>query len=157
MGGFWVSMSPAQFLILVILAAAGAVALQVGRDAYRRRALRALAREWRMQFSCHDRLKLGDRIAGKVPVPGAARVTVRNLLFCIEASQHEYLFTVEYCVGAVRGKRHRSRVGGFREPVARGGGGVCADCTLTLAPAEMDLAGQYRYVHDALAGAASGR
>jgi len=115
----------------------------------RRHRLRKLAREWKMQFAPGDRLRLGDRLAGKIPVPGASNIIVYDLLFDTDGERHRYLFTIAYGIGVIRGKRRRIRVAGFQEPVSRGGG-FSLDCILTLAPADMNIEKAYMHVRDEL-------
>lgn len=86
----------------------------------RRRKLRACARRWNMHFAAGDRLRLARRIVAQFPVPGAANISVRDLLFRTGDDRHHYIFTVDYTVGVIRGKVGKSRVAGFTEPVSRG-------------------------------------
>ncbi len=131
-------MPPALYLlfllvILLVLVVVGAI------SRYRcRRLLRSCARKWNMHFAPGDRLRLGRRIAGRFPVTGAANISVRDLLFRTNASRHEYLFTVDYTVGIIRGKSGRSCVAGFSEPVSRGSPAAsAAPPRLLIAPAEL--------------------
>ncbi|MGD1275834.1 MAG: hypothetical protein ABR964_01260 [Tepidisphaeraceae bacterium] len=141
-------MSPLHYLILVMFMTAGAAVAQAISTLGHRRGLRRLAGRWQMHFAAADRLRLADRIAEKLPVLGAANVCVMDLLFCTVEDTHQYLFTVEYGVGVVRGKHRRYRVAGFAEPVRRGA--PAADFSLTVAPQELPLAAAYQYVRDAL-------
>lgn len=143
-------MTPALYLVVVVCILLGAVITESMRVRRRRRMLRGLARQWQMHFVPGDRLRLAGRIAEKFPIPGAANVRVRNLLFSTDGKLHRYVFTIEYGVGVVRGKIGRWRVGGFVEPVSRG---TCpaSDCPLHLAPPGLSLRKSYTEVHDALA------
>ena len=98
-----------------------------------------------MHFAPGDRLRLAQRIVGRFPVPGAANLSVRHLLYRTGEGRHQYLFTVDYTVGVIRGKAGRSRVAGFSEPVSRGRRGEASPPVLTLAPA--DLTGPAAYEH----------
>jgi hypothetical protein len=142
-------MSPWQFFILMLLVTSLAAGWQAMACFSRRFQLCKLARQWEMQFAPQDRLRLANRIAAKIPVPGASNVRVYDLLFDTNGSRHRYVFTVEYGLGVVRGKRRRWRVAGFVEPVWRAGG-TAADCNLTLAPQELSLAQSYQHVREAL-------
>lgn len=143
-------MTPALYLVLVVCILLGAVVTESMRVRQRRRMLRGLARQWQMHFVPGDRLRLAGRIADKFPIPGAANVRVRNLLFSTDGKFHRYVFTIEYGVGVVRGKIGRWRVGGFVEPVSRGQS-PADHCALHLAPQGLSLEGSYTQVHDALA------
>ncbi|MDP9174794.1 MAG: hypothetical protein M3O30_13155 [Planctomycetota bacterium] len=154
-------MSPLNYLIL-LLSATAIAALAESISVYRRRqGLRGLARKWGMHFAMGDRLRLADRIASKLPVAGSANVRVRDLLFCSDGANHRYVFTVEYGLGVVRGKRRRFRVGGFQEPISRGGNeadvGHDSALRLTLAPENLALHAAYSHVRDVLLGALSNK
>jgi heme exporter protein D len=143
--------TPAQYLFLAVCILVALAIVEARRVRRRRRMLRELAKQWRMHFARGDRLRLAARIADKLPIPGAANVRVRNLLYCTDGNRHKYLFTIEYHVGVVRGKLGRWRVGGFQEPVSRG---PCPseECgALYLAPQGLSLEKSYGQVHDALA------
>jgi hypothetical protein len=127
-------LSPTVYLILLLVILFGAVSSDAVIRLIRRKRLRAAARRWKMHFAPGDRLRLAHRIVGIFPVPGAANISVRDLLFRTEESRHQYLFTVDYTVGVIRGKVGRSRVAGFTEPVSRGGRTDTAPSALALAP-----------------------
>jgi len=99
-----------------------------------------------MHFAPGDRLRLARRIVGRFPVPGAASISVRDLLYCTADSRHQYLFTVDYTMGVIRGKVGQSRVAGFSEPVSRGGRGETAAPELTLAPADLNGPAAYEHI-----------
>ena len=145
-------MSPSYFLIFLINLTIIAAMAQIVTMRRRRRRLRRLARQWQMHFAPADRLKLAERIASKLPVLGAANVRVMDLLFRTEGHRHRYVFTVEYGVGVIRGKRRRQRVAGFDEPVRRGSGPpVPHEITLALAPENLRLTDAYTHVWQKLA------
>src|SRR5579862_5333038 len=142
-------MNPQRMLLLLVAMTVIASFAQ-GISVHRRRCmLKRLAKQWKMHFAPGDQLRLADRIAGKLPILGAANVAVFDMLFLTDEADHCYIFTVEFGVGVVRGKRRRCRVGGFREAIARGPG-ACQECKLILAPQEMCLKDAYEYVHRAL-------
>jgi hypothetical protein len=138
-------LSPIIYLILLLVILFGAVTSDAIVRFARQRKLRAAARKWNMHFAPGDRLRLAKRIIGQFPVPGAANVSVRDLLFRTQDSRHQYLFTVDYTVGVIRGKVGRSRVAGFTEPVSRGGKTNSMPSSLTLAPP--NLTGLHAYEH----------
>jgi hypothetical protein len=112
--------SPAIYLLFLLAILFAAVVTGAMSRFRRRRKLRICARKWNMHFAPGDRLRLARRIAEQFPVIGAANISVRDLLFRTEESRHQYLFTVDYTVGIIRGKVGRSTVAGFSEPVSRG-------------------------------------
>ena len=111
-------MSPLLYLIVIMAVFAGVIGQGAVRSRHCRNRLRALAHEWNMHFAPGDRLRLAQRVAGHFPVPGAANIRVRDLFFRTDESRHQYLFTVDYTVGVIRGKVGRSCVAGFQEPVS---------------------------------------
>ncbi len=140
-------MSPEYFLIFLAMLTGAAATAQIAATKKRRRSLRGLATQWQMHFVPWDRLRLGERISGKIPVLGAADVRVMDLLFRTEGHRHRYVFTVEYGVGIIRGKRRRKRVAGFDEPVRRGSGSpVPYELELMIAPESMPMLDAYRHV-----------
>jgi hypothetical protein len=114
-------LSPIVYLTLLLVILFAAVSADAVVRIVRGRRLRAAARKWNMHFAPADRLRLANRIVRLFPIPGAANISVRDLLFRTQDSKHHYLFTVDYTVGVIRGKVGRSRVAGFTEPVSRGG------------------------------------
>jgi hypothetical protein len=138
--------SPQSYLALVLVILLVAV-MAGGVSQFRcRRKLRKCAARWNMHFAPGDRLRLAQRIVGRFPVPGAANVSVRDLLYKTGDNRHQYLFTVDYTVGAIRGKAGRSRVAGFSEPVSRGAPGGSSPPVLTLAPAELKGPAAYEHI-----------
>ena len=109
-------LSPLQFLaILIAITALARLVYIVGRQR-QRRAIHALARQWQMHFSAHDRFALSDRVAERFPVPGAAELRVIDLIYGREgANAYRYLFTAEYTVGVTHGKHRHRRAVTFRE------------------------------------------
>ncbi|MGA3067819.1 MAG: hypothetical protein ABSF29_13330 [Tepidisphaeraceae bacterium] len=140
-------MSPPIFLIFLISLTVVAAIAQLKAVRLRRKRLRRLAGQYQMHYAPADRLKLAERIAGKLPMLGAADVRVMDLIFRTEGHRHRYLFTVEFGVGVIRGKRRRHRVAGFDEPVHRSSHPpVPYELTLTLAPESLRLIDAYTYV-----------
>jgi hypothetical protein len=143
--------SPELYLVLILTVLAAVVTHSALRSFLQRRQLRALARQWNMHFSPGDRLRLARRAARNFPIPGAASIRVRNLIFRTEESRHQYLFTVDYTVGIIRGKVGRSSVAGFEEPVTRGSRTSHATPVLFLAPRNLSFPAAYQHVLEHLA------
>jgi len=109
-------MTPSGLLVLLIVLTGAAVYA----DAFRRRrrgvAVRRLAAEWRMNYTPTDSLQVTPKIARHFPIPGAADLAVRDLIYGIEQDRYRYVFTAEFTAGVVRTKTRRLRVGTFSEP-----------------------------------------
>jgi hypothetical protein len=139
-------LSPQLYLILVLVVLAAIVGDAVVRGYFSRKHLRALAHQWQMHFAPGDRLRLAVRAAGILPIPGAASIRVRDLIFGTEDGRHRYLFTVDYTVGVIRGKVGRSCVAGFQEPVSRGGRSSHAAPVLIVAPRNLAFPAAYQHI-----------
>jgi hypothetical protein len=138
-------MFPPILVLILLFAITGVAALA---DAYVRRAraarLAGVAKAWQMSFTAEDRFQLTPRIAAHFPLPGAADVVVRDLVYGQEeAGRFRYYFTIEYTLGVLRTKRRRVAVGMLVEtgrPETNPFAGV------TLAPAELSIAEQYEWL-----------
>ncbi len=97
-----------------------------------------------MHFSLFDRLRLTDRVAQAIPIPGAAAVRVFDLLYHSDAGRHHYVFTVEYTLGVVQSKHRLRRAAAFSEPRQKGTGQSASP--IRMAPPELTLLEQYRYL-----------
>jgi hypothetical protein len=139
-------LSPQTYLFLLLIILLGMLLAGGLAQFRRRRKLRACAKRWNMHFAAGDRLRLARRIVSQFPVPGAANIGVRDLLFRTGDNQHHYVFTVDYTVGVIRGKIGKSRVAGFSEPVARRGRADAQQPTLVLAPANLSGAAAYEHL-----------
>ena len=139
-------MSPKNYLFVLLTVLLGMLLVAGLAQFRRRRKLRALAQKWNMHFAAGDRLRLARRIVGQFPVPGAANIGVRDLLFRTGDNQHHYIFTVDYTVGVIRGKVGRSGVAGFTEPVSRGGKVDLQPPALILAPLHLSGAPAYEHI-----------
>lgn len=126
--------------VLVLLSAVAGIAERFSRRG-RKRALRGLATQWQMTYSPADQLRVAAKVLGRLPVPGAADVHVTDVIYGGQGDQYCYLFTAEYTIGAVRGKRRQLRVGSFCEPRKR----VADDATgpVVFAPEDLPLIEQY--------------
>lgn len=112
----WFPLSPG--VVLAVLVALSAAAALIDRAACRRRkrALRQLAARWQMTYGAGDQLRVAAKILGRLPVPGAADVHVSDVIYGGPGDRYRYIFTTEYTIGAVRGKRRQIRVASFSEP-----------------------------------------
>ena len=133
-------MSPLGLLGLAIgLAVVAAIGQRISHRR-RRKALRALAAGWNMNFAPRDSLGLTPRVAGNFPIPGAADLVINDLIYSTDRMTYRYIFTAQFTVGVVHRKRRLSRVATFIEPRE----GSDSDIDLSLAPEELDLIEQYR-------------
>jgi hypothetical protein len=137
---------PILFLgLLIAITAAAAVVASSARKARSNR-LAKLAAEWSMKFAEDDRFVLGPRVAVALPVPGAADVLVRDLVYAQEAgAAYRYFFTVEYTTGVLRTKRRRVGAGTIVEAQGLAQGSAQYTSVL-LAPVEMELMEQYHWL-----------
>jgi len=132
--------------ILLLLAVSVVTIAAAGASALRRKArsarLAALAAGWSMRFTPQDRFQLTPRVATRFPIPGAADVVVRDLIYRQEEGGFRYLFTVDYTTGVLRTKR-RHRGAGM---VVETGQGADAFSAVILAPSELALHAQYEWL-----------
>src|SRR3954451_2179996 len=138
-------MSPWQVLCLTLAVTLFAYAAELVRRRWHRRALRRLAAEWGMTFSQADTLRLTPKVARHFPIPGAANLSVVNVIYGSDPDRYRYVFTAEYTVGVVNAKRRNVRVGSFTEPRDRTRGGPGVQENVVLAPVELSLLEQYRH------------
>jgi hypothetical protein len=125
--------------VLILLTVAGLV---IDRFLQRKhqRVYRQLAVEHQMHYSPRDPLRLTPRVAGHLPMIGAASVRLTDLLYRTDSQSHHYVFTAEYSVG-IAGTRHRHRrVVAFNESKTTAGDVPI----LRVAPAELPLLEQYQ-------------
>ena len=109
------TLTPSQFLLAVLLLTSGAA---IAQFLLRRRhisRLRHLAQQRHMHFSPDDRFRLTARVVPLLPVPGAAAVRVRDLLYGVEGHTQRYIFCTEYTTGVLRTKTGIRRVARFSE------------------------------------------
>lgn len=135
-------MSPGGLVCLTFGVSCGAAIAQRVVERRRRRVLRQLASEWRMNFNAGDQLRLAARIAHYLPIPGAANVTVGDVIYGIDGDVYRYVFTAEYTVGVLRTKRRHMRVAAFAEPRDRNR--PQPPDPVSLASPELPLIDQYR-------------
>jgi hypothetical protein len=109
-------------------------------------ALRELAGQWEMRFVQDDLFQLARRIGGGFPIPGAANVSVRDVVYGVEGPAHRYVFTVEYTLGATGRHRRESRAATFHDPAEPATGDAVAG--LKLAGEGLPLPEQYMALHE---------
>ncbi|HSU67029.1 MAG TPA: hypothetical protein VLJ39_09170 [Tepidisphaeraceae bacterium] len=137
----WSPPSPAVVLAALI-GVSVAVALVDGlARRNRRRALRRLAASWGMTYSACDNLRVSHKISHRLPITGAADVFVTDVIYGGAGDAYRYVFTAEYTLGAVRGKRRQVRVGAFAESRHKDGTAPAGD--VVLAPEGIPLLEQY--------------
>jgi hypothetical protein len=138
----WLEQNPGLCLAIVAgLTAIAAAVEAIGRHRLRR-ALSALAGQWRMTYTPRDHLRLTSRIAARLPIPGAADVRVTDLIYGSRGNRFLYIFTAQYTVGVVRGKQRHLRVASYAEPRDRQS--TEQPGPIVLAPEGKDLVEQYR-------------
>jgi hypothetical protein len=135
-------MSPAGLVSLTSGLTCGAVIAQRIIELRRRRKLSALASQWRMNFNAGDQLRLASRVAQRFPIPGAANVSVRDVVYGIDGEFYRYVFTAEYTLGILQTKRRHVRVACFAEPRHRDT--PRPPETVLLAAARLPLLEQYQ-------------
>ena len=108
-------------------------------------------------------MRITAKVVGRLPVPGAANVRVRDVIYGTERDRYRYVFTAEFTVGVVGPKHRVARVATFSEPRARVGGqsgassvetGSGSAPTVILAPEGGTLVEQYRRLAPAAAKSA---
>src|SRR4051812_290518 len=112
-------MDPQVFLVTMVAVTALAVGAHVLSKWLRARKLKQLAQQWGMHYAQHDRFHLADRVAPRIPCPGAADVRVTDLIYGLKGERFRYVFTAEYTRGVVRTKHRTRRVVAMTEPKDR--------------------------------------
>lgn len=133
---------PTSLLFLMIALTGVAIVISTVSRRSRERRIRALAREWDMQYSRRDVFNLASRVASRLPVPGAADVRVRDLIYGVEHGGHRCIFSAEYTAGVVRSKTRRQCVLSVLE--ARGCSASEPWTSFQIAAEELPLDEQYR-------------
>lgn len=135
-------MSPAALLILAVsLTFAAAMGERICTRRHRK-ALQALATQWRMNYSPHDQFRITPRVFISFPVAGAAKIRVVDLIYGMDHDVYRYIFTAEYTAGVVMGKRRIRRAASLSEPRERAPEALPAP--IVLAPSNLSLMDQYR-------------
>lgn len=142
-------MSPTQFLVLVVMITVGLSAGTRILERRRRAVLRRLAASWQMHYTPTDRFRLAPRVAPRLPVPGAAAVRVKDLIYGLEGTdQLRYIFVAEYTVGTVAAQHRRESVVSFAEPRERRDGSAVE---LIVAPEGLGVIEQYEHLRKRVA------
>jgi hypothetical protein len=137
-------MTPFGFLGILVAVSTAAVYADAVVRRRRGRIVRKLAADWRMNYTPADSLQVTPKIARHFPIPGAANLQVRDLIYGIEQDRYRYVFTAEYTAGVVRTKTRRLRVGTFSEPRNRSlRHAADAVSPVELAPEEGTIEEQY--------------
>ena len=77
-------MSPLSFLIFLVALTLAARLINNMARRKRGRIVRRLAAEWRMNYTPGDSLQVTPRIVRYFPIPGAANLLIRDLIYGIE-------------------------------------------------------------------------
>ena len=141
-------MSPTQFLVLVVILTVGVSTATRILDRRRRAVLRRLAASWQMHYTPFDRFRLAPRVAPRLPVPGAAAVRVKDLIYGLEGDQLRYIFVAEYTTGTIAAEHRRESVVSFAEPRERRDDGPVE---LLVAPAGLGVVEQYEHLRKRVA------
>lgn len=140
----WIQENPVLFLAVLVALTGVATLLEATARHRVARSLRDLASQWHMTYIAHDRLRVGARIARRLGIPGAADVSVADVIYGTRGDNYIYVFTAEYTTGVVWGKQRHLRVARFAE--SRDRQSPDAPGPLALAPEGLDLLEQYRAV-----------
>ena len=74
-----------------------------------------------MTYSSRDRLRIAWKVADRIPIPGAADVSIFDVIYGSDGRKYRYIFTAEFTVGVVRAKHRHVRVAAFSESRERRG------------------------------------
>src|SRR3954470_6747026 len=136
-------MSPTDFLVLVVILTVSVSAGTRWIERRRRGVLRRLAASWQMHYTPTDRFRLAPRVAPRLPIPGAAAVRVKDLIYGLEGDQLRYIFVAEYTTGTIAAQHRRESVVTFAEPRERRDE---SPVELLLAPKGMSVIEQYEHL-----------
>src|SRR4051812_22352991 len=100
-------------LLIITLIAVIVEGARRGRQAER---VRALARQWGMNFGRRDTLRLTTRVARGFPVPGASALRIFHVVYGAQGDRYRYIFTAQYTLGVIGAKSRHTRVATFSEP-----------------------------------------
>jgi hypothetical protein len=135
-------MSPGGLLSLMICITAAALIADRADRRRRRVMFQRLAREWGMHFQPRDVLRLAAKVSRDFPIPGAANIKIRDVIYGNEGDLYRFVFTAEYSVGVVRTKHRRLRAATYAEPRSREA--VTHPHQVILATEGVKLIDQYR-------------
>ncbi len=137
-------MTPAGLFTLTIAVTAASAAVDGLLQRRRSRMLRGLAAEWRLNYSAADPLHIASKVASHFPIPGAANLRVKDLIYGSERERYRYVFTAEFTAGVVRTKCRLTRVATFSEPRDRDDPDAMSP--IILAPKSGTLLEQYQHL-----------
>ena len=136
-------MSPTEFLVLAVMVTIGVSVAARVIERRRRAVLRRLASAWQMHYTPFDRFRLAPRVAPRLPVPGAAAVRVKDLIYGLEGDQLRYIFVAEYTTGTIAAQHRRESVVTFAEPRERRDD---SPVELLVAPEGLGVVEQYEHL-----------
>jgi hypothetical protein len=136
-------MSPTEFLVLAVILTVGVSVVMRAIERRRRGVLRRLASAWQMHYTPFDRFRLAPRVAPRLPVPGAAAVRVKDLIYGLEGDQLRYIFVAEYTTGTIAAQHRRESVVTFAEPRERRDD---SPVELLVAPEGLGVVEQYEHL-----------
>lgn len=130
-------------LFLAILLAVTGLASLAWAIVRRRRSgrLAALAAQWGMLYAADDRFNLTAPAVARLPVPGAADVVVRDIVYRVTSDGFLFLFTIEYTAGVLRARQRRTAIGSICECTRE-----ASYSSLTLAPEELEEGERYEWL-----------
>jgi hypothetical protein len=141
-------MSPTDLLLLLVILTVGLSVAMRWHARRRSSELRRLAATWQMHYTPFDRFRLAPRVAPRLPVPGAAAVRIKDLIYGLEGDQLRYIFVAEYTTGTISAQQRRESVVTFAEPRERRDE---SPVELMLAPRDMPVIEQYAHLHQRVA------
>ena len=141
-------MSPTEFLVLAVIVTVGVSVAARVIERRRRGVLRRLASAWQMHYTPSDRFRLAPRVAPRLPVPGAAAVRVKDLIYGLEGDQLRYIFVAEYTTGTIAAEHRRESVVTFAEPRERRDD---SSVELLVAPSGLGVVEQYEHLRKRVA------
>jgi len=133
-------MHPAYLLLAVAAITLIASVIEFVKKGKQNCELQRIARANGMHFSTRDQLRLTPRVAANFPIPGAAAVQVKNLIYCGQSTCYKYVFTAEYTTGVFASKKRTRRVAAFNEPKDRA---AQQHFQINLADPDLKLVEQY--------------
>jgi len=133
-------MHPVYLLLTIITITLIASVIEVFKKGKQNCELQRIARANGMHFSTRDQLRLTPRVAANFPIPGAAAVQVKNLIYCGQQDCYRYVFTAEFTTGVFASKKRTRRVAAFNEPKDRA---AQQHFQINLADPDLKLVEQY--------------
>jgi hypothetical protein len=85
---------------------------------------------------------MASKVAAAFPIPGVAKLRVTDLVYGLVGDSHRFIFTAEYTVGVLKGKRRVVRIASFSE--RKGEEDEHHPPIVQLAPEDQPILEQYR-------------